>query len=499
MTELNIFATQLASTGQTGSKAAASSGKHAALGGNGIGNAANFWEIILGNIEQNTASLNADGDGVDLESTQAVLQKDEADLALLQLALLGQNKNLENQLSDLQLERIHNRLDNRTTQLSKLIDHLTSGLPVTVGKGGSVEELISRLEKQLENLETSLEAFLSGDFGDEGAPFELLIATGLSPNDLTKITNRIEEVETKLGRKLTVEDLIAGVGNIIPVPGDDRDNHTLSVDLAAIQLANNAANNTSGQATTRSLGDIPQQLTNAEFNALFAGTKNAKNGITKANFMNLLQAQTNLTPVQHSGDIHLPLNWLQQTTSLSLQSDALGFDVQTGMPFSPAAQATHAATSIPQAGQTHPATQMVTAHISKAAQNGEIGKMVLQLDPPELGRVEIKLEFGQDNTVKAALIVEKSETLLMLQRDTAALERALQNAGLETDSGSLNYEMAQKDYAFNSDNNGNNHQNGAGNSSGNNAEDDETGTIIETTMTWNVDPKTGHVHYNLLA
>ena len=125
-------------------------------------------------------------------------------------------------LAELRIERITADQGNRVEQLTKLIAHLTSGLPeVAASEGASVEDLVSRLTKRLEKLESRLEAFRSGDFGDEGAPFKLLIATGLNPAQLTNITNRIEEVETKLGRELTVEDLIAGVGNIIPAPGDD--------------------------------------------------------------------------------------------------------------------------------------------------------------------------------------------------------------------------------------------------------------------------------------
>ena len=85
----------------------------------------------------------------------------------------------------------------------------------------SIEDLVARLNNRLEKLSTSLSSFRSNDFADEEAPFRLLIATGLNPAQFTKITSRIEEVEAKLGRELTVEDLIAGVGNIIPAPGDD--------------------------------------------------------------------------------------------------------------------------------------------------------------------------------------------------------------------------------------------------------------------------------------
>ena len=59
------------------------------------------------------------------------VKKEKADLALLQLALLGQDvdKNLDEKLAELKIEKLVKTEDNRVAQLTKLIDHLTSGLP----------------------------------------------------------------------------------------------------------------------------------------------------------------------------------------------------------------------------------------------------------------------------------------------------------------------------------------------------------------------------------
>lgn len=84
----------------------------------------------------------------------------------------------------------------------------------------------------------------------------------------------------------------------------------------------------------------------------------------------------------------------------------------------------------------------------------------------------------------------------MLQRDSALLNQALQNAGLDTDGsgGGLDFELAADGGAFDRQNNENG--NSAPDPSG---EDMEAGDILETTMTWQVDPDSGHVHYNILA
>lgn len=144
----------------------------------------------------------------------------------------------------------------------------------------------------------------------------------------------------------------------------------------------------------------------------------------------------------------------------------------------------------------HPATQMVAASMKKLAGSGETTEIRLKLDPPELGRVEIKMSFGKDSAVKAVLIAEKPETFMMLQRDAQILERALQDAGLEADGNSLSFELAQDGQDFSQDG----RHDGDRNKTGlNGNESDAEETVIETTMNWHVDPSSGHMRYNILA
>lgn len=66
----------------------------------------------------------------------------------------------------------------------------------------------------------------------------------------------------------------------------------------------------------------------------------------------------------------------------------------------------------------------------------------IRLDPPELGKVDVQLEMDGKN-VTARLTVERAETLDLLQRDQRALERALQQAGLNTDKANLQFSLRQ--------------------------------------------------------
>lgn len=81
----------------------------------------------------------------------------------------------------------------------------------------------------------------------------------------------------------------------------------------------------------------------------------------------------------------------------------------------------------------------IAKHVAKGVSTFEI-----RLDPPEMGRIDVRMEMAQDGRVTAHLAVEKSETLDLLQRDAKALEQALRDAGLETDSDTLNFSLKQE-------------------------------------------------------
>lgn len=69
----------------------------------------------------------------------------------------------------------------------------------------------------------------------------------------------------------------------------------------------------------------------------------------------------------------------------------------------------------------------------------------IRLDPPELGRVDVKLEVAADGTAHARLAAERPEALAELSRHSRALERALADAGVELARGGLSFELAGRD------------------------------------------------------
>lgn len=86
-------------------------------------------------------------------------------------------------------------------------------------------------------------------------------------------------------------------------------------------------------------------------------------------------------------------------------------------------------------------SDQVAVEIRKGVAAGK-DSITIKLNPAELGKIDVKMEINDDGTLRASIAVEKSETLDLLQKDTRGLERALQNAGLQADSGSLNFSLS---------------------------------------------------------
>lgn len=87
-----------------------------------------------------------------------------------------------------------------------------------------------------------------------------------------------------------------------------------------------------------------------------------------------------------------------------------------------------------------PAIVSTANAIARGASQNE-NKFTIRLDPPELGRVDVRLKIGDDGIARAHLIVERSETLDLFLRDQRSLERQLEQAGVKTDGNSLQFSL----------------------------------------------------------
>jgi len=87
-----------------------------------------------------------------------------------------------------------------------------------------------------------------------------------------------------------------------------------------------------------------------------------------------------------------------------------------------------------------PDVNALAIRIAQKSQDGT-QRFEIALDPPELGRVDVRLEFGRDGRVATHLTVDSTDTLDALMRDSRGLERALQAQGLKLDDGGVQYHL----------------------------------------------------------
>ena len=83
----------------------------------------------------------------------------------------------------------------------------------------------------------------------------------------------------------------------------------------------------------------------------------------------------------------------------------------------------------------------------------------IRLDPAELGRIDVRLDVDRHGNVTSHLTVEKAETLSMLRQDAPQLQRALNDAGLQTSDKSMQFSLSDQSLSG-QNNNQNSNQNG---------------------------------------
>lgn len=93
-------------------------------------------------------------------------------------------------------------------------------------------------------------------------------------------------------------------------------------------------------------------------------------------------------------------------------------------------------------GQHVPVADQVHVTVKQAIKQGS-DHIMIQLDPADLGRIEVRMDIHHDGRAHLMMIADNRDTLDMLQRDVRMLERMLQEAGLDTSSQDMQFELAQ--------------------------------------------------------
>lgn len=106
----------------------------------------------------------------------------------------------------------------------------------------------------------------------------------------------------------------------------------------------------------------------------------------------------------------------------------------------PNAMPNQAAAAQSQAGGQPTPIHVVPIEIGVRAMAGS-KQFDIRLDPDELGRVDVNLSISDKGEVSARLVVDRVETLHLLQRDARTLERAFEQAGLKPSDGGVDISL----------------------------------------------------------
>ncbi|MBT1510779.1 flagellar hook-length control protein FliK [Bradyrhizobium sp. SRL28] len=142
------------------------------------------------------------------------------------------------------------------------------------------------------------------------------------------------------------------------------------------------------------------------------------------------------TPVNSSG------NGLQAAGAIQTQQPAASITT-------PATAAQLTATA---AANTPVPVSGLAMEIAASAKSGKT-RFEIRLDPAELGRIDVRIDIDRHGQMTSHLTVERPETLSMLRQDANQLQRALDNAGLSTGNGGLQFSL--RDQSSQGQNDGN--------------------------------------------
>lgn len=126
-----------------------------------------------------------------------------------------------------------------------------------------------------------------------------------------------------------------------------------------------------------------------------------------------------------------------QTSSSSAPASAGSATAQQQAQHAGKAQQAKAAARAQQAEEPDPVEQ-IRVRIQQDATKGETIKIALR--PDNLGKVEVKLDI-REGKVNAQVVAETSEALEMMKTDARGLEKALNDAGLKADPGSVTFSL----------------------------------------------------------
>lgn len=95
------------------------------------------------------------------------------------------------------------------------------------------------------------------------------------------------------------------------------------------------------------------------------------------------------------------------------------------------------------AAHAAPDVPALAVQIAAKSQSGT-RQFEIRLDPPELGRVEVRLSIDATGKASAHLSADQPQTLDLLRKDSTSLTQALRDAGLDVSQNGLNFSLRQQ-------------------------------------------------------
>ncbi len=234
----------------------------------------------------------------------------------------------------------------------------------------------------------------------------------LRAEELAKLSEK-DALTTKIGEMLNMSKGKISVPKTASGNGSTNNGSLLSTQTVA------SANAMSSQATT--------------------GTATAIDTVTQA----AQQAETPIS-MQQQGNMPAPVVAAGSTDPSVAGNSSIQGAAIPGVEASSSSSNSQAANSAKAAAQAGTPAEQVSKQITSAVREGA-DKIKIQLNPAELGRVDIKLEIGQDGRLLAVIAADNQDSLDLLQQDSKTLEKALQDAGFETSDDSLSFSLNQQD------------------------------------------------------
>ena len=128
-------------------------------------------------------------------------------------------------------------------------------------------------------------------------------------------------------------------------------------------------------------------------------------------------------------------------TAAAPSADPVAIDPSATLAVAPDSDIAPSETHTARAAQTATPAAQIAQHIVRRIDNGAT-RFELRLDPPELGRVDVRLELGRDHRVTAVIAAEEPATLAQLTRAAREIELTLESAGLELAENGLSFDLS---------------------------------------------------------